>query len=295
MGLFSKLFGKKEKADKVRSREDQPDVVDVKSEDEAMNWAMEKSRLTLHYFKNCLKNPHPSQQYFSVKVRIEDNGMIEHIWLTEPSFDEEGNLFGVVGNEPIDVKSVKFNQKIGIDNSLVSDWMILENGRLIGGYTIRVVRDKLSGQALQNFDNGLGGMFIDHGEDYFLADDSTPEGAIVKIEEAYREKDLDKIKSCKDFRAEAVVMLDKLGKMGMGGELIDQTAELLELSFVKSIQEHGMPVMNHVKQSFPVREKVSDNHMIITEVCYYPDGGTSIQRLNTFKSENGWKVMNPVD
>ena len=64
-------------------------------------------------------------------------------------------MFGVVSNEPIDVKCVKLNQKIGIDKNLVSDWMIIENGRLIGGYTIRAMRDKLSGKALQNFDKGL--------------------------------------------------------------------------------------------------------------------------------------------
>ena len=293
MGLFSKLFGKKKEVNNVRSRKDQPEVFDVKDKDEAMNWAMEKSRLTLHYFEESLKTPHPSQQYFSVKARIEDAGMIEHIWLTEPSFDEVGNLFGVVGNEPIDVRNVKFNQKIGIDNSMVSDWMIIENGRLIGGYTIRVVRDRLSGQELQNFDKGLGGIHVDHGEDYFMADDSTPEGAIVKIEQAYKEKNLEKVISCKSFRAEAIKMLEKLGKTNLDGEIIDKTTELLELSFIQSIRENGMPTFTHVKQSFPAREKVSENHMIITEVCYYNDGGTSIQRLNTYKSEDGWKVMDP--
>ncbi len=107
---------------------------------------MDKSRLTLHHFKGCLKQPKPNQQYFSIKVKLEDAGKVEHIWLTEPSFDNEGNLFGVVGNEPIDVKTVQMNQKIGINENLVSDWMIMESGRLIGGYTIRAVRDNLSGK-----------------------------------------------------------------------------------------------------------------------------------------------------
>ncbi len=133
-----------------------------------MNWAMDKSKLTLHYFEKCLKEPKQGQQYFSIKVKIEDERKIEHIWLTEPSFDSDGNLFGVVGNEPIDVKSVNLNQKIGINKDLVSDWMIIENGRLIGGYTIRAMRDNLSGQTLQHFDKGLGGMTVDDGEDYFL-------------------------------------------------------------------------------------------------------------------------------
>lgn len=55
MGLFSRLFGSKQ--NKVRKRTNQPDVIDVQSEDEKMNWAMEKARLTLHHFKSSLLDP----------------------------------------------------------------------------------------------------------------------------------------------------------------------------------------------------------------------------------------------
>ena len=295
MGILSKLFGQKDEGQNVRKRANQPDVVDIQNEDEKMNWAMDKSRLTLHYFKKCLKQSNPDQQYFSVKVKIEEAGKIEHIWLTEPSFDNEDNLFGVVGNEPLDVKSVKLNQKVGIDKNLVSDWMIIENGRLIGGYTIRAIRDNLSGKALKNFDKGLGGMVVDEGEDYFLPDDSTPEGAVVKIEQAFNEDNIEKAIECKDFHKEAELMLSKMGKGDLGAEVIDKTAEVLKFSFIKSLQENGIPKFENIKQAFPKREKISDNHMIITEVCYYPDGGKSIQRLNTYKSEDGWKVLSPAE
>ncbi|MEM9548810.1 MAG: DUF2314 domain-containing protein [Bacteroidota bacterium] len=295
MGIFSRFFGKKSKATNVRSRENQPDVVDIQNDDEKMNWAMEKSRLTLHYFKDCLKQPSPEQHYFSIKVRIEDDGKIEHMWLTEPSFDNNGNLFGIISNEPIDVTNVTLNQKIGIDEKLVSDWMILENGRLIGGYTIRAIRDTLSGPALQNFDNGLGGMIVDDGEDYFLPDDSTPEGAIVKIEHAFNEDNIEKAIHCKDFRKEAELMLAKMGKGELGSDIIDKTAEVLQLSFIKSLQDNGIPKFSGIKQAFPKREKISDRHVIVTEVCYFPDGHKSIQRLNTYKSEDGWKVLSPAE
>lgn len=295
MGFLGKLFGKKEQVANVRKRKDQPDVMDIKTEDDGMNWAMEKARLTLHYFEKCLQSPKAGQVYFSVKVKIVDAGRVEHIWLTEPSFDDEGNLFGLVGNEPIDVKTVSLNQKIGIERKLVSDWMIMENGRLIGGYTIRVLRDKLTGQALANFDKALGGMHVDYGEDYFLPSDTTPEGAIVKIEEAYDNDNLDAAIECKDFTKEAELMLERMAKQEFGSELVDKTAELLKLSFIKSLQENGMPKFKGVVRAFPFREKISENHIIITEVCYYPDGTHSVQRLNTFKSDSGWKVLNPAD
>ncbi len=293
MGLFSKLFRKSGEDKNVRQREDQPDVVDIQSEDERMNWAIEKANLTLHHFEECLKNPSDIQQYFSIKVKIIDGNKVEHLWLTNPSFDEEGNLFGVVGNNPIDVQTVALNQKIGIDRALISDWMIVENGRLIGGYTIRAIRDSLPANEVANFDKGLGGMIVDEGEDYFLPSNETPEGAIVQIEEAYNEDDLDKVLACKDFTKEAEMMLAKLETKDLGKEILEQTAEVLQLSFLNSIKENGMPKFNGIKRAFPKREKINDQHMIITEVCYYPDGGKSIQRINTINTGTGWKVLAP--
>ncbi|MDF1694770.1 MAG: DUF2314 domain-containing protein [Saprospiraceae bacterium] len=295
MGLFSWLFGKKESASKVRKRKDEPDVVNVESSDDKMNWAIEKANLTLHYFEACLQNPKPGQSYLSIKVRIVDGQKVEHLWLKEPSFDAEGNLFGVVGNEPIDVTTVKFGQKIGIDRELISDWMIVENGRLIGGYTIRAIRSNYTGKDLENFDRSLGGIHVDYGEDYFLPSDKTPEGAIVQLEEAYNEDNIEKALSCKDFTKEAELMLAKLKKENVGEEIVQKTAEVLKMAFISSLQENGMPKFNGIKRAFPKREKVSDQHMIVTEVCYYPDGNSSIQRMNTYKIGDHWKVMAPED
>ena len=311
MGLFSKLFGKKKEnqslkrkpnqkiEDKeeqlVRKRKGQADVVNVKTEDDSMNWAMEKARLTLHHFEDCLASPKESQQYFSIKVKIVDHEKVEHMWLNSPSFDQDGNLFGVVGNEPIDVKSVKYNQKIGIDRNLISDWMIIENGRLIGGYTIRSIRDNLSGVQLQDFEKNLGGIYIDDGEDYFLPDDATPEGAIVLLETAFNEENIEKAMACKDFRKEAELMLAKIGVPNLNESLIENTAETLKLSFLKMLQDNGIPKFHNIKQAFPKREVVSENHMIITEVCYQLDGIKTVQRLNTYNNGNGWKVLSPAE
>lgn len=293
MGILSKLFGKGESQENVRKRSGQPDVVNIERADESMNWAMQKARLTLHYFEQCLKSPQTNQQYFSIKVKIEDSGKTEHIWLISPDFDNDGNLFGVVGNKPIDVRTIALNQRIGIDRNLVSDWMIIENGRLIGGYTIRAMRDPLSGAALANFDKGLGGMIIDAGEDYFLASDATPEGAIVKIEEAFNARNIEAVMACKDFSKEAELMLARMEKIPMEPDLVEKTAELLRLSFLRSLQEQGIPNFQGIKRAFPKREKVAENHFLITEVCYFPDGTQSVQRINTWHSDSGWKVLSP--
>lgn len=288
MGLLSKIFGKKN----VAEREGEPDMVYVPSEDERMNWAIEKANLTLWYFEQSLKNRQAYQNYLSIKVLITDGDEGEHIWLTDPHFDDEGNLFGTVGNEPVNIRSVKFNQKIGIKRDLISDWMIIENGRLIGGYTIRAIRDGVAEKEKAAFDNSIG-LYIDEGVDHFKANLETPEGAILSIEKAYNNKDIDAAIACKDFFEEAKSLLSVM-KMEIDQDIINETAEVLKLSFINNIEEHGFPNFSTVQNAFPERKKVDETHWVITEVCWYPDGGKSVQLLNTYKSPKGWVVLGPA-
>lgn len=286
MGLFSKLFSKRS----ALPQEEQLPVVHIADDNERMVWAIEKANASLPYFQRSLAAPQPHQQYFSVKVLIDDGSNKEHLWLTTPSFDDEGNLFGVVGNKPVYVTSVYENQEIGIDPQFISDWMIIENGRLIGGYTIRAVREGLPEKEWPAFDKQTG-LFIDEGIDYFEPDFTTPEGAILSLEDAYDEQDIDRAVACKDFVEEARLLLQKMNDRWSSNEILDTTAEVLRLSFVKSLTEEGFPVFKNILRTFPRREKITDNLYIITEVCIYPDGGKSRQRLYTFKGEDGWRVL----
>ncbi|WP_231491691.1 YegJ family protein [Pedobacter sp. Leaf170] len=288
MGLLSKIFGKKN----VEERKGEPDMVYVPNEDERMNWAIEKAKLTLWYFEESLANPQAHHAYFSVKVHIIDGENGEHIWLTEPHFDAEGNLYGTVGNEPVNVNTVKLNQKIGIDRNLISDWMTIENGKLIGGYTIRAIRDGVPENERAAFDNSIG-LYIDEGVDYFKANLDTPEGAILALENAYNDKNLDAAIACKNFYEEAKMMLSALNT-NADEEMIAKTAEVLEVSFIKNIEEQGFPNFSGLQNAFE-REMIDENHCIITEICWFPDGGKSIQKLNTFKSDIGWKVLGLIN
>lgn len=300
MGFFSKLFGNsKDKQPKKGTGTSEPDsnIIDVGNDDERMNFGIEKAKHTLNYFKNSLKSPSQGQVYFSVKVRFEDNGMIEHIWLVEPEFDSDGNLFGKVGNVPRDIKTISINQKIGVAELNISDWMIFEKGILIGGYTIRAIRNGLPKDQVAGFDRSLGGIVIDEGEDHFDMDRSTPEGAILSIENAYSLNNMDQILEYKNFKREALVMLagrENIDKTNLE-ELASSVSKALESEFLSSFTKNGFPNFNGVKRSFPLRDKINDKHFIITEICRYPDGSQSIQKINTYLEVGGWIVMHPED
>ena len=291
MGLLSRLF--KSKKESSPKSEPQSEIYTVNNEHQLMNWAIEKAGYTLHYFEDSLADPKPYQQYFSIKVKIVDGEAVEHLWLVEPSFDSEGHLYGIVGNNPQFVSTVKANQKIGISRELISDWMIIEHGRLIGGYTIRAIRDGLSDSDLSEFDKSLGGIYVDEGEDHFLPNLHSPEGAILLLESAYSENNIEKALSCKDFTIEAELMLKNINNELADIHLIEKTAEMLRQSFIKSLEDGGMPDFSHIKRAFPVREKIAEYHFLITEVCIYPDGSKSKQKLNTYYTDAGWKVLSP--
>lgn len=297
MGFFKNLFRRKSNDSfLVSKRSDNPDVYHVPNEEESMNAAIDKARRTVDYFRSSLTAPTPDQQYFSAKARIEDNGEVEHIWLNDVSFDDSGNLFGKIGNEPLSLKNVKIGQEVGIAEDQLSDWMIVENGRLIGGYTLRVLRDKMSPKEQKSFDAGVG-LYIDEGVDYFPHDLSTPEGAILSLEDAYDAGDLDRAVACKDFEEEAKQMLSSLknaSQLGTSDEVVREMAEVLRLSFIKSIVENP-PSFKGITRAFPKREIVRDDLVIVTEVCFYPDQTKSSQRLYVCKKGDDWKVLGLAD
>ena len=136
---------------------------------------------------------------------------------------------------------------------------------------------------------GQGGTQVAH-------DFSTPEGAILCLEDAYRAKDIEAAVKCKDFRTEARHMLMSLSmpKDQIDEELIGKTAEVLELGFRKELEQEGFPDFNGVASTFAGTEPAGDNLVTVTEECSHPGGQKSTNRLLVGKTDSGWRVLNPV-
>jgi uncharacterized protein YegJ (DUF2314 family) len=141
-------------AGEIVERDGEPAVHMVSGEDPEMNSAMEQARASVTTFITSLQNPGQDQTYFSVKTEIVDGDNSEHIWLYDVSYD--GNQFlGKIGNNPLHVKNVSLGDEIVLIPSEISDWMIVEDNKLIGGYTLRVLRNRLSGEERKKLDESL--------------------------------------------------------------------------------------------------------------------------------------------
>jgi uncharacterized protein YegJ (DUF2314 family) len=122
------------------------EVITVKSEDEAMNAAIAKAVNTFPEFLKAFNTPDSSNRDFTVKRKFaytEDDGGVEHMWLTDLHFQGD-KLIGVLDSEPIHISWIQPGDSLEIKIDSVSDWMYVRNDKLVGGYTLRALYEKMS-------------------------------------------------------------------------------------------------------------------------------------------------------
>ena len=136
------------RADHALAREDiqpgaEPQVFDVDRHNHAMKRAVHEARRTVGVFIQALQHPAAAQHDFEVKKPFRQGDAVEHLWLSDVSF--KGNRFhGYVDNKPRKIKGLKMGDRVSVNPNEISDWAYVEDGRLVGGYTIRVLYWELS-------------------------------------------------------------------------------------------------------------------------------------------------------
>jgi uncharacterized protein YegJ (DUF2314 family) len=114
------------------------EVLFVPADAAMMRAAEEEARKTLPHFLNILKERKSPNQRFSVKVRFEEGGLSEYMWLTDLAL--EGNrIHGAVANFPNRIKRPRFKQRVTITDDQITDWIIVEGGEIQGAFTAKVL------------------------------------------------------------------------------------------------------------------------------------------------------------
>lgn len=131
-------------------------VQTLEASDVEMNKAIEAARSSLPQFEEAMRSNNPQYDLFALKVVFPDQVRgYEHIWITDLIL-ENGQYRGLVGNEPQYTIVVEVGQEITVDTEKISDWMYVEDGKLRGGYTLRVLRNRMSPHERSEFDRSLG-------------------------------------------------------------------------------------------------------------------------------------------
>lgn len=133
-------------------RDGEPPVTGFRAEDPEMNAAMQKARDTLPEFEKRLTQPPAAQQHIGLKGRFEENGEVEHMWINDVEITPEGYR-GTLGNAPVHIKAIGVGSAVTISRSQVSDWMAIDDGKLVGAFTLRVQRDRMTPEQRAQFDS----------------------------------------------------------------------------------------------------------------------------------------------
>jgi uncharacterized protein YegJ (DUF2314 family) len=130
----------------------EPQVFNVDRHNDAMKRAVHQARRTVGVFIQALRHPAGGQSDFEVKKPFRQGDVVEHLWLSDVSF--RGNRFhGHVDNVPRKIKGPKMGDRVTVNPNEISDWAFINNGRLVGGYTIRVLYAELSPEGRKQLDD----------------------------------------------------------------------------------------------------------------------------------------------
>lgn len=139
--LFTACKEKEATPNKIENGGDE--VYNVEADDKAMNAAIAKAAATYPDFLKALKSTDPSAEGHAVKIKFEEGDAVEHMWLGDLHF-KGGKLLGILNSDPVSIKKVSPGDTLEVDKSRLSDWMYIKDHKLMGGYTVRVLYDKMN-------------------------------------------------------------------------------------------------------------------------------------------------------
>lgn len=118
--------------------------------DAEMESAFQEARDTLDIFRQRIATPHPNRTYVAIKVRFSPpDGTSQDIWVDNVIYTE-GSFRGKMGDD-IPALRLRFGEEIVIPTEDIVDWMIVEDDKLIGGYTIRLAYERMSPEEKEHF------------------------------------------------------------------------------------------------------------------------------------------------
>lgn len=128
-------------------------VYRVQNQDLEMEEAINLAKLTFHEFEAALKSENTNFANFLIKKGFESDKGEEYLWISNIMINKnKNNYVGIVANEPLYTKVVKAGDIVEISNEDVGDWMYLENNVVKGGYTLKLLRSRMSEKERNQFD-----------------------------------------------------------------------------------------------------------------------------------------------
>ena len=136
-----------------------PEVARIAVDDPLGAAAIVEARRTVGEFLRAFRahngTRNGAQRDFRIKMLVTERGLIEQFWVNLDSATDD-SFTGTIATHPGDITSVKYGDRVTVPARAISDWMYVEHDVLRGGYSVRVMRDRLQPEERPVFERGLG-------------------------------------------------------------------------------------------------------------------------------------------
>ena len=126
----------------VRKKTDK-NMYSTTKDDTQMNAAMATAKRRFGEFDSAFKYGHYDQGKFSLKVQFANPRGHEYIWVTEIAL-EKGQYWGLLSDTPATDINVKYGERLKVGRQDVVDWLYGKDSILYGGFTIRVLEQRMT-------------------------------------------------------------------------------------------------------------------------------------------------------
>lgn len=117
--------------------------------DPEMESAFAEARASLDQFIQLLASPNPTRTFVALKVRFTSPDGGQDIWVDNVTY-EDGRFHGLMGDD-LPALRLEFGERVEVPVESILDWMIVEDGKLIGGFTIRLAYSRMTPEEKQFF------------------------------------------------------------------------------------------------------------------------------------------------
>lgn len=148
LGLISCNGEHKQKYD------DQKADIDLPTKDIEMHQVIVEANKTLYKFEDALKSNNRDYSYFALKSKFKSDNGVEYIWISDVTIKNDMYI-GVIDNIPKSITYLHIGDTVELSKENISDWMYVDNNKLRGGYTIRLLRKRMSDSQRKQFDDEI--------------------------------------------------------------------------------------------------------------------------------------------
>lgn len=112
--------------------ESEINIVQLDPLDPAYRQQLKNARDSLNFFTGLLKQKNSNRFDFFAKAAFADGDKTEHLWFSADSLIGS-KIAGLLDNEPVALKNIRYKDRVSIDLKEVEDWAIYDKDSLVAG------------------------------------------------------------------------------------------------------------------------------------------------------------------